>query len=74
MKKIEFKNYGLINIEWLIRKFNGKPATEEMVTKLKDEIYDAFINNPHIDFSTKGSVSCMIVDLRTKRNCEIFCD
>lgn len=72
MKAIRFNNYGVRDIEWLIREFNGKPATEETVAKLKDEIYHAFINNPFYDFSTKGGISCMIVDLRTLENCEIL--
>mgnify|MGYP000949835111 FL=1 len=72
MEAIKFNNYGVRDIEWLIREFNGKPATKETVTKLKDEIWDAFINNPFYDFSTKGNISCIIVDLRTLENCEIL--
>ena len=72
MKAIRFNNYGVRGIEWLISQFNGKQATEETVAKLKDEIWDAFINNPFYDFSTKGSVSYMIVDTRTFENCEII--
>lgn len=72
MKTIRFNNYGVENIEWLIKQFDGKPATKETVVKLKDEIWNAFINNPCIDFSTKGNISCMIVDRRTLENCEIL--
>lgn len=72
MKAIRFNNYGVKGIDWLIMEFNGKPATKEAVAKLKDEIYNGFINNPFYDFSTKGGVSCMIVDLKTFANCEII--
>lgn len=69
---IKVKNDGLLNIDWLIKMFEGKPATKENVTKLKDEIYDSFINNQFIDFSTGGSVSCTLWDDENGASCEFI--
>lgn len=70
-KTIQFKNYGIKNIDWLINQFNGFPSTKENIYNLKEEIRNAFYNNPFIDFSTSGNVSCMIVDFENGTNCEI---
>lgn len=74
MNTIKFNNYGLesLNIDFLIKKYEGKESTKKNIQDLKDEVYDSFINNPRISFSTKGGVSVHIVDLETMGNCEIL--
>lgn len=71
METIRFNNYGMTNIEWLISKWEGKHSTLENIQLLKQDIRDGFYNNPYIDFTTKGSVSCHLVDTSTMNNCEI---
>lgn len=74
MKTFEVKNYGVKDIEWLTRKFEKMEITPKSIQCLKDEVFDSFINNPFIDFSTKSSVSVTIVDLENMTNCEIIFD
>ena len=72
MKTIKFNNYGMRNIDDLICKYDGKEATDAVVFEMKNEIYDSFINNPFVDFTTKGE-GAHLVDLETMENCEILC-
>lgn len=74
MKNFEVKNYGVKGIEWLTRKFEKMEITPKSIQFLKDEVFDSFINNPFIDFSTKSDVSVTIVDLENMTNCEIIFD
>lgn len=70
----QVKNHGVKNIEFLTQKYSKLPVNGENVKMLKGEVFDSFINNPFIDFSTKGSVSVTIVDLESMTNCEIIYD
>ena len=72
--KFQVKNYGVQNIDWLIEKYQNKIINKQSIEELKDEVFNTFINNPFIDFSTKGSVSVTIVDLEEMTNCEIIYD
>ena len=72
MKTFEIRNYGVKGIEWLIEKFEKMEITPKSIQQLKDEVFDSFINNNLIDFSTKGNVSVTIVDLENMTNCEII--
>lgn len=74
MKTFEVKNYGVMNLEWLTKKYEKMEITPQSIQSLKDEVFDSFINNPFIDFSTKSSVSVTIVDLENMTNCEIIYD
>lgn len=66
------QNYGVKNIEFLTEKYSKMTVSKESIRMLKDEVFDSFISNSSIDFSTKGNVSVMIVDLEEMTNCEIF--
>lgn len=68
----QVKNYGVKGIEFLTEKYSKMAANTKNIELLKDEVFDSFINNPFIDFSTKGSVSVTIVDLKEMTNCEII--
>lgn len=70
----QIKNYGVKNIDFLTKKYSELPVNRENIQKLKDEVFDSFINNPFINFSTKGNVSVTIVDLQEMANCEIIYD
>ena len=68
----QIKNYGVKNIDFLTKKYENLVVNESNVKKLKNEVFNTFINNPFIDFSTKGNVSITIVDLEEMTNCEII--
>jgi hypothetical protein len=72
MKKFEIRNNGVDNIEWLINKYSVLDVNEANIEALKDDVYETFINNPCIDFSTKGAFSVTIVDVENCAICEFI--
>lgn len=71
MKIFKFNNYGMTGINWLIEKYEGKQVDKKSIEALKEDIRNAYYNNQSIDFSTKGGVSCHLVDRDDLSNCEI---
>ena len=70
----QVKNYGVKNIEFLTQKYSQLPISEANIKMLKDEVFNCYINNPSVSFSTQSNVSVTILDLEEMTNCEIVFD
>lgn len=74
MERFKVVNNGILDIDWLLNKYSDKQITPQAIMELKDEVYEWFIDNPFIDFSTKGNEEVFIVDLETSKTCSIIYD
>lgn len=69
---ITFNNFNGFDTYWL-NDFNGLPATESNVRKLRDRIEDLYFRDSSVDYSTKG-INWSIFDLEKGSMLEIILD